>query len=100
MQLRARERGMRGLVALLCGLMLMAAARPALADDADRLYRAVAIVTGTGEENRQIGFRLGMEDVLVRVSGDYRLVSSGKAKTMIDEAASYVAAIKYHDRME
>src|SRR4051812_13628016 len=98
--LQGRERDMRCVIALFCGLMVMAALRPALADDTARLYRAVAIVTGTGEENRRIGFRLCMEDVIVRVSGDYRLVSSGRAKAMIDQAASYVAAIKYHDRME
>jgi uncharacterized protein len=72
----------------------------ALADDTDILYRAVAIVTGTGEENRQIGFRLCMEDVVVRVSGDYRLITSGRAKNMIDDAASYVAKFKYRDRYE
>src|SRR5262245_24352460 len=73
---------------------------PALADDTALLYRAVAVVTGTGEENRQIGFRLCMEDVVVRVSGDYRLITSGKAKAMIEDAASYVATFKYHDRYE
>jgi hypothetical protein len=72
----------------------------AAADDSALLYRAVAVVTGTGEENRLIGFRLAMEDVIVRVSGDYRLIASGKAGPMIDDAASYVASFKYRDRYE
>jgi uncharacterized protein len=41
-----------------------------------------------------------MEDVVVRVSGDYRLVRSGKARAMIDGAAEYVAAFKYRDLYE
>jgi hypothetical protein len=86
------------LAACLAGLAALSGR--ALADDPDLLYRAVAVVTGTGEENRQIGFRLCMEDVVVRVPGDYRLIASGKAKPMIDDAASYVARFKYHDRYE
>lgn len=70
------------------------------ADDTAILYRGAAIVTGTGEENRQIGFRLAMEDVVVRVSGDYRLVESGKAKATIDGAAAYVARFSYRDLYE
>jgi hypothetical protein len=87
------------ILAAFCFAFAMVTA-PALADDTALLYRAVAVVTGTGEENRQIGFKLCMEDVVVRVSGDYRLITSGKARPMIDDAASYVAAFKYHDRYE
>ncbi|MDW6021485.1 DUF2066 domain-containing protein [Mesorhizobium sp. BAC0120] len=82
---------------LLCAF---AALSPAAASDADTLYRAVAIVTGTGEENRQIGFRLCMEDVIVRVSGDYRLITSGKAAGAVNEAAGFVDKFKYRDRLE
>jgi hypothetical protein len=68
--------------------------------DSDKLYTAAAIVTGTGEENRQIGFRLALEDVIVRVSGDYELISSGAAKTMLDTAPDYVDSFSYRDRYE
>ena len=61
--------------------------QPAAAQDIDALYRATAIVTGTGEANRQIGFRIAMEDVIVRVSGDYRLITSGKAASTVADAA-------------
>lgn len=72
----------------------------ATAAGSDDLYRAVAIVTGTGEENRRIGYRLAMEDVIVRVSGDYRLIASGKAGPIVDDATSYVSSYTYRDRME
>lgn len=68
--------------------------------DVDALYRAVAIVTGTGEPNRLIGFRLAMEDAIVRVSGDYRLIASGKAADAIAGAAGFVAGFTYRDRLE
>lgn len=72
----------------------------AQAADAEKLYTAMAIVTGTGEENRQIGFRLAIEDVIVRVSGDPSLVTSGAAKGMIDAAGDYVDSFSYRDRLE
>lgn len=68
--------------------------------DTARLYRATAVVTGQGEENRQLGFKLCMEDVIARVSGDYRLVTSGKARTAIDSAAGFVTSFSYRDRLE
>jgi uncharacterized protein len=90
------------MVQLLAGILFALAALPtyATADDTALLYRAVAVVTGTGEENRQIGYRLAMEDVIARVSGDYRLITSGKAAPVIEDAASYVASYTYRDRLE
>ena len=85
-----------GLVAV---LMVFAAAQAA-AQDIDSLYRATAIVTGKGEENRAAGFRLCMEDVIVRVSGDYTLVTSGKAATTVADAAKLVTEFRYRDRLE
>lgn len=79
---------------------LLAVSTQASADDTSLLYRATAIVTGIGEENRQIGFRLCMEDAIVRVSGDYRLVASGKAAATIADAAGFVTKFTYRDRME
>jgi hypothetical protein len=91
---------MRWLAALAGLVSCFAGTYPAVAGDADLLYRAVAIVTGTGEPNRQIGFRLCMEDVIVRVSGNYRLIASGKARAAIDGAAGFVTAFTYRDRLE
>jgi hypothetical protein len=38
----------------------------------DDIYTTRAVVTGTDERNRPLGFRLCFEDVLVKVSGDAR----------------------------
>ena len=84
---------------LLCGLAF-AAASHAASQDVDALYRATAVVTGTGEANRLIGLRIAMEDVIVRVSGDYRLITSGKAASTVAGAASLAAKIHYRDRYE
>ena len=46
------------------------------------------------------GFRLCMEDVIVRVSGDYTLVTSGKAATTVADAAKLVTDFRYRDRLE
>lgn len=64
------------------------------------LYRAKAIVTGTGEENRQIGFRLCLRDVLVRVSGDQRIVQEPAFQPLLDKAGSFVSEFRYRDRLE
>lgn len=42
----------------------------AAAQDLSTLYQAKAIVTGTGEQNRQIGFRLCLEQAIMRISGN------------------------------
>ena len=88
------------LALLLCGLAANTIARATAAQDVDALYRATAIVTGTGEANRLIGFRLAMEDVIVRVSGDYRLIISGKAASTVAGAANLVTKMHYRDRLE
>lgn len=85
---------------LLAVLILLTAVGPGRADDVAGLYRAVAVVTGTGEANRRIGFRLAVEDAIVRVSGDYRLIATGKARFVIDRAADYVSSFSYRDRLE
>ena len=69
-------RGVKLLRALVCGLGSMGCIRvsAAMPGAPIELYQAKPIVTGTGEKNRQIGFALAFEDVLVKVSGDPRLI--------------------------
>ena len=62
------------------------------------LYQSRPIVTGTGEENRKLGFALALEEVLVKVSGDARLIGDPRLKAI--DAGSLVADFKYRDRME
>lgn len=69
------------------------------ASEVDELYATRVIVTGQGEENRGHGFALALEAVLVKVSGDPRLIGDPRVAAMADEAASFVEAFRYRDRM-
>ena len=84
-------------ILLIC-LVLPAVARAA--DAADDLYRAQAIVTGKGEKNRQLGFRDCLDRVLVRVSGDRRLLAKPEITALRDRAGDLVASFTYRDRLE
>ena len=64
------------------------------------LYQGRAIVTGTGEKNRQIGFATTLADVLVKVSGDARLIGDPRVAELSKNAALLVASFTYRDRME
>jgi hypothetical protein len=87
------------LALVVIGLMAAgAAARPASAGD--DLYRAITIVTGQGEENRQIGFKACLDAVVVRVSGDQRLPKKPEMAALRVKAGSFVAEFRYRDRME
>ncbi|QKC84351.1 DUF2066 domain-containing protein [Mesorhizobium sp. NZP2077] len=66
----------------------------------DELYQSQTIVTGQGEVNRQIGFRDCLDRVLVRVSGDRRLLERPEMAELRDKAGSFVDSFRYHDRME
>jgi hypothetical protein len=63
------------------------------------LYRSKAVVSGQGETNRAIGLAQCLEDVLVKVSGDPRLIGDPKVVELERKAAGFVAAIQYRDRM-
>jgi len=87
----------------LCFLLLLALAPAGLglaADRPDDLYRVQAIVTGKGEKNRQIGFRDCLDKVLVRVSGDQRLLARPEIPALRERAGDLVASFTYRDRLE
>ena len=84
---------------LLCLAFALAAPSRA-AEPIDDLYRAHAIVTGKGEKNRQLGFRECLDRVLVRVSGDQRLLSRPELPALRDNAGSFIASFSYRDRLE
>jgi uncharacterized protein len=79
------------------GAMPMAAA---LAQSSSPLYQAQAIVTGTGEANRQIGFRDCLGQELVKVSGDPKVLTAQGLAAMLERAGSFVSEFRYHDRLE
>ena len=79
---------------------LFAAVSGHAADPADVLYTSNAIVTGKGEKNRRLGFRDCLDRVLVRVSGDQRLLARPEVAAMRDNAGDLVASFDYRDLLE
>ena len=71
----------------------------AAADNNDDLYRTETIVTGQGEENRGLGFAACLEQVVVKVSGDPRLLGDPGVAALAGQATTFVADFGYRDRM-
>jgi hypothetical protein len=74
-----------------------APAHAALADPALSLYQAMEIVTGTDMRERPRGFAMGLEDVLVKVSGNARLRSDARLAAVKKRARDYVVSFNYVD---
>ena len=91
-----RRGGATAVAIVAAALGLPAGAAAAGLDD---LYQAQTIVTGQGEANRMIGFVTCLRDVLVRVSGDPRLIADARLAPLAGQAASMVTGFNYHDRM-
>jgi len=72
-------------------------AQPGSLDD---LYTTRAIVTGSDERNRPLGFSLCFEDVLVKVSGDPNVVKDARFGTLVANAGQYISKFSYRDRFE
>ncbi|MCW5730400.1 MAG: DUF2066 domain-containing protein [Alphaproteobacteria bacterium] len=92
---------MRGRVAaLLLVLVLAADAAPARAGEIAReLLTGRVIVTGREDPaERARGFREGLAEVLVKVSGDARLLDDGRLEPLLPRAADFLAGFTYADR--
>ncbi|MER9950465.1 DUF2066 domain-containing protein [Mesorhizobium sp. M0047] len=89
-------------LALVLGGLLAICAANGLAEaaDIDDLYKSQTIVTGQFEPNRQAGFKICLDGVLVRVSGDQRLLEKPEMTALRDKAGSFVTGFRYRDRME
>jgi hypothetical protein len=70
-----------------------------VAHAADELYRAQAVVTGTGETNRIEALGPCLEDVLVKVSGAQKLAGDRRLAPYKAKAKDYLASYSYHDQM-
>ena len=66
---------------------------------ADSLYRARTIVTGQGEANRKIGFAACLEDVLIKVTGAFRVAGDPRLEPYKARAGDFVSHYDYHDQM-
>jgi hypothetical protein len=81
-------------------LTLVLVCGPARAGAPAELYHAEAVVTGTGEPERIRGFREGLTEVLVKLTGDHRLVGDPRLAEMLRAPARWVARFEYEDRMK
>jgi len=63
------------------------------------LYRAQVHVTGQEEPARSNGFAAGLEDVLVKLSGDPSLIGDRVVAKLSETAASLVTTFSYRDLM-
>jgi uncharacterized protein len=79
--------------------MVMLGCGTAGAGGVDDLYQAQTIVTGQGEDGRGLGFAACLEQVLVKVSGDPRLIGDPAVAVMAGQAGTSIADFGYHDRM-
>jgi len=82
------------------GVLLAWLATDAKAEDFLPLYQMQAVVTGTGEKNRRLGFEECLRDAVVKVSGDQRLLKAPGLVAALADAASYVESFRYRDRLE
>jgi hypothetical protein len=87
----------------LFGLLLVCIAWsvPGRAAEADiaGLYRTKTIVTGRREETRLKGFGDCLRSVLLKVSGDQRLLDDPGLVPLLAKASDAIAVFHYHDRM-
>jgi uncharacterized protein len=70
------------------------------AEPVRNLYNAETIVTGTQEPERTRGFRVGLEDAVVKLTGDARLIESPKLAPLLEKPHPLVEHFEYEDRMK
>jgi hypothetical protein len=81
----------------LCAFLSVGRAADAFAES--DLYTARTIVTGTDMRSRPGGFALCLRDVLVKVSGNPRLMDDRRVIRLADHADQWVADFSYRDRL-
>lgn len=73
---------------------------PGAAAEEKDLYFAQTVVTGTEEPERTRGFRAGLLEVIVKVTGDFRLAESEAVARVLETAPRFVQQFEYEDRMK
>lgn len=81
-------------------LLFIVVCAPARGAPGAELYRAETIVTGTGEAERRRGFREGLTEVIVKLTGDSRLPDDPRLDETIRAPERWVAQFAYEDRMK
>jgi hypothetical protein len=88
-------------IILSCAILaLWTSAARAQSDDAGMNYTARAVETGSDERNRPLGFRLCLEDVLIKSSGDASILDDNRVEALASNAGQFVAEFSYRDRLE
>jgi hypothetical protein len=64
------------------------------------IYTARASVTGKDERNRPLGFRLCFEEVLVKSTGDARILLDHRVAAFTANAAQNISTFSYRDLLE
>lgn len=90
----------RFVVAVMGVMAICVTARPAFSGTIDDLYQSQTIVTGQDEPNRQAGFKTCLDAVLLKVSGDQRLLRKPEMAALREKAGGFIASFRYRDRME
>jgi uncharacterized protein len=80
--------------------LLFLASTNACADPVRDLYNAETVVTGKEEPERTRGFRVGLVDVVVKLTGDVRLAESQKLAPLLEKPHPLVEYFEYEDRMK
>jgi hypothetical protein len=88
-----------GLMASLAFLAGMAVAAAKELDQPTDFYTARTIITGTTMRTRPTGLRICLEDVLVKTTGDQRLLQDARVKALGAKAGDFVVHYEYFDRM-
>ena len=88
-----------GAVLLFISLLVAFAVPPARAQEADALYQAVVIVTGTDMRSRPTGFAQALREVLVKVSGAPHLLRDPRVAALGAQADTLVLSFDYVDQL-
>ncbi len=86
------------ILAILIGLLVTS--RRASAEIVPNLYTADAFVTGQIEPERSRGFREGVRDVIVKLTGDARLADDPRIAPLLADPAALIESFEYEDRMK
>jgi hypothetical protein len=96
---RGRGGAPLSLLVLLAAALVTFAASPGRAQDTGELYQAVAIVTGTDMRSRPSGFAHALREVLVKVSGEPRLLRDPRVAELAAHADALVLSFDYVDQL-
>jgi uncharacterized protein len=81
-------------------VILVLGASTAPAAEVEGLYNAQAVVTGTVEPERTRGFRAGLTDAVVELTGDPWLADGKRIAPLLEDPHRFVAHFEYEDRMK